>query len=72
MSVLFAVVDEEGCADAAAPELAPKEPPLARDSAARESEVISPAFSNLGFLRASGSFETLTLCQSMIVSWLSK
>lgn len=48
MSVLFAVVEEEGWRDAVAVVFEPKEPFAARDSAARESEVISPGFSTRG------------------------
>lgn len=46
--MLFVVVEAEGCWEAAAWLPRPKEPPDCSDSAARESEVMVPAFSILG------------------------
>jgi hypothetical protein len=47
VSVLFVVVEAEGCCEAAA-WLPPNDPPDRKDSAARESEVMVPGFSILG------------------------
>ena len=57
MSVVFVVVEDEGCDEAASwPE--PKLPPELMDSPARESEVMVPAFSTLGLLIPWGSLVT--------------
>jgi len=57
VSVVFVVVDAEGCLEAAALGLpAPKEPDW-RDSAARESDVTTPTASGIA-LSAAGSLVT--------------
>lgn len=58
VSVVFVVVEAEGCLEAAALGFpAPKEPSLCRDSAARESDVTTPTASWMGCL-AAGSLVT--------------
>jgi len=58
VSVVFVVVEDEGCAVAPALGLpAPKEPEFLRDSPARESEVTVPTASLMRLL-ASGSLVT--------------
>jgi hypothetical protein len=57
ISVLFVVVPREGWSEIPEASL-PKEPPLLRDSAARESEVMMPEDSLMGLLKASGSLVT--------------
>jgi hypothetical protein len=53
VSVVFVVVDEDGCLLAAALGLpSPKEPEFFRDSPARESEVTVPTPSLIGILDA--------------------
>lgn len=60
VSVVFVVVEAEGCFDAAALGLSsPNEPPSLSDSAARESDVMVPTPSWMGLRVDSGSVVTL-------------